>query len=462
METHPHDGHVQPAGALDIDPATGSHANTVSAPPSASAIAPPPPSTSQQRAVKTLVVAFGLLFLAFWFGVVGFGGWLLGMIGIAELLEHTGGLVESTYAVGAWAGALVLLVVVGLVLRSSTSPGDPLQRPRRRTRAAWLLVAGALSLAAVDRMGLDLPDALTTALLLGASGVFSFACAWAFVRATWRVTASIWRFGLSSAYRAGLVTATATLFLLFASPPTWVLLASGAAQSYRMLFDRESRDNRASGPTVLIGAATPVEVTLEFWWKLAEYEDADDEAANTSEEDVPSEPSRPITTAGSQAADPFARCIQELRFEGQPTEYQRAVRRLVAAGFVISADDIASDKLVDVCAQHARTDIEQLGPYYNASIGNRITDLRRRQVREQLRPTCDFDLIGQTPSYDGGVHLSEIQAVLCQLGGEEQDVIRLAVEGFTHAEVGRMLGISETAARQRLRRAREALRTRMD
>jgi RNA polymerase sigma-70 factor (ECF subfamily) len=102
---------------------------------------------------------------------------------------------------------------------------------------------------------------------------------------------------------------------------------------------------------------------------------------------------------------------------------------------------------------------QPFGAWLHRIVANAALDVtRRRKVR-------DADALPETvaspfrdPAVDGDLR-ARLDGALAQLGDRQRAVIVLHdVEGFKHAEIGRMLGIPEGTARSDLHHARAQLR----
>ena len=65
----------------------------------------------------------------------------------------------------------------------------------------------------------------------------------------------------------------------------------------------------------------------------------------------------------------------------------------------------------------------------------------------------------ETDMADGIVERQAVHEMLANLNMESRTLLILSSEGFTYAEIGQMVSLSEAAVRQRVFRARERLRT---
>ena len=88
----------------------------------------------------------------------------------------------------------------------------------------------------------------------------------------------------------------------------------------------------------------------------------------------------------------------------------------------------------------------------------------REANRQNLQVPFDLDQHGGICEFaDPDLAPDKLLAELTQLIGEDADlVIRVVVDGYTQAEAGKGLGLSEPAARKRFQRALKRLRAQVD
>lgn len=129
----------------------------------------------------------------------------------------------------------------------------------------------------------------------------------------------------------------------------------------------------------------------------------------------------------------------------------------VVAPWDLEADDLLHDALVDVLAERSLSEIDHLAAYLRRTIVNLAAGYSRRQGALRRALTRSFGAAESVqPSYPSD--MAELEA----LPARERAVLYLAeVEGYRYAEIARMLGCSEVAARKRASRARKRLRTRL-
>jgi RNA polymerase sigma-70 factor (ECF subfamily) len=102
---------------------------------------------------------------------------------------------------------------------------------------------------------------------------------------------------------------------------------------------------------------------------------------------------------------------------------------------------------------------QTFGAWLNRIVANAALDLaRRRKVRTAEELSDSIPAVFRDPA-EGGELRARLEAALAQLPDRARAVIVLHdVEGFTHAEIGEMLGIPGGTARSDLHHARQRLR----
>ena len=123
--------------------------------------------------------------------------------------------------------------------------------------------------------------------------------------------------------------------------------------------------------------------------------------------------------------------------------------------------DIVQDVLLRTLRRCDRIDVlgrDALGAYLREAVRNRIRDERRRVARHGIDAPVNREIPGVDPSPLERVISSEdeacYRAALARLRARERELIVAHVElGYTHAQLGCMIGRSSNAARMALQRA---------
>lgn len=127
----------------------------------------------------------------------------------------------------------------------------------------------------------------------------------------------------------------------------------------------------------------------------------------------------------------------------------------VVAPWDVEADDLLHDALVDVLAKRSLSEIDHLAPYLRKTIVNLAAGHSRRSgaLRRALARMAAGNDESEQPSYP-----SEMTELECLPPRERAVLYLVEVEGYRYAEIARMLGCSEVAARKRASRGRARLR----
>lgn len=162
------------------------------------------------------------------------------------------------------------------------------------------------------------------------------------------------------------------------------------------------------------------------------------------------------------ASDGDAEAFGELVWRYRDTVYTLAVR-LVGVDL---AQDVAQEALIRAWRALPRFRGEAaLGTWLHRITVNTAWTLRKRSARHDSLPLEDHDAVeddGPSPELAGelvGIR-SRLREVIDQLSPGQRSVLVLYdVYDWTHAEVARELGITQTTAKVRLHRARKRVRT---
>jgi RNA polymerase sigma-70 factor, ECF subfamily len=158
----------------------------------------------------------------------------------------------------------------------------------------------------------------------------------------------------------------------------------------------------------------------------------------------------------------LARKGDERGFAGLVRLHQRRAY-IVARSIVMThedAEDAVQEGFLHAYQALDRFDPEQaFGAWLNRIVANAALDLaRRKKVRAAEELSESIPATFRDPA-EGGELRERLEAALMQLPPRARAVIVLHdVEGFTHAEIGEMLGIPGGTARSDLHHARQKLR----
>jgi RNA polymerase sigma-70 factor, ECF subfamily len=127
------------------------------------------------------------------------------------------------------------------------------------------------------------------------------------------------------------------------------------------------------------------------------------------------------------------------------------------------ADDAVQDALLKAFLKLGQYDPKQpFGPWLMSVTANTATDRRRRRTVRQTDPLDDRFVAGG-PAPDAVTHRrrlgQRLQEALAHLPERRRmAVVLFDVEGYSHAEIGRILGLNEGTVRAEVFHARRALR----
>jgi RNA polymerase sigma-70 factor (ECF subfamily) len=152
----------------------------------------------------------------------------------------------------------------------------------------------------------------------------------------------------------------------------------------------------------------------------------------------------------------------ERGFAGLVRLHQRRAY-IVARSIVLTHEDAEDAVQEGFLRAHQALDrfdpAQTFGAWLNRIVANAALDLaRRRKVRNAEELSESIPATFRDPA-EGGELRRRLEAALAQLPERARAVIALHdIEGFTHAEIGEMLGIPGGTARSDLHHARQKLR----
>jgi DNA-directed RNA polymerase specialized sigma24 family protein len=425
-----------------------------------------PEHPSDASTISQLVfLAFGLLvFSILWAVPVAFLIWVsgsyFGSVGIAEALERTRGLAPTTYGAAFWLSVVATIAMVVLEARAMLR-GDPERRSKlvrfitRPSTAFWVLLVPTALLVRLDVRGTDVPDVLTTTLLLCSLGYLWFVLPLAMAAVAWRLTRWMWKKGAGSSFAAG---ALGMLGIAFGSCMPVMCMANdgkpgpvreeiGAA--FRRGFDRARGLDAIDGSRALMGA-------------LAEVIE-DQPKALAPAPDGPNDERKGFPFLGGSSAAPrtdaerFDECIEKLFRAGTNSIRNAKISTLVRDHSVdrAHAEDIVHDAALELCLRHARVGsepYEKLAVVFRKKVDSRLKNSYRRQ---DVRDRCAVVVSGlyYEPMPLTAYEQAAYERALCTLDEEDRQILMLHVEGHDSAAIGISLGLSAEAVRKRKSRA---------
>jgi RNA polymerase sigma-70 factor (ECF subfamily) len=145
--------------------------------------------------------------------------------------------------------------------------------------------------------------------------------------------------------------------------------------------------------------------------------------------------------------------------------YSASVRRVARAvlGDPDDADDAAQDAFLAALVKLRQYDPQRpFGPWLMRVVANAATDRRRRRTVRRVDP-LDGHLVAGGPAPDVEMQRRALgqqlrQALAALPERRRTAVVLFDVEGYSHAEIGRILGVPEGTVRSEVFHARRALR----
>lgn len=428
------------------------------------------PSGSTKRQILFLAIGL-LLFVVLWAVPLAFLLWtftsILGGVGIAELLERTRGLAPSTYGGAFWLAITLTIVMVVLEVRAMLR-----KVPERRSylirfvtrpsTALLVLFLPTLLLVRLDVRGTDVPDIITTTLLLCCLGYLWFILPLGLAAVSWRLTRWMWRMGSGSSFAAGLL---GMLGISFASCLPVVCAselddeartgeeASELGDALERGFDELEDEDLVDGSRALLVS-------------LAEV--IDERPAAASGSSVDREPTG-FPFGGERAqrdeldSKLFKECVKALFRGGANSLRNQKITAFVTRNYLDEAvaEDIVQDAVLKVCARHATIGRQ---PYANieAVFHLRAEDRRKNWVRDEARRRLCFTSVELDPlqQYAEPVYVEsqKIDAALCELDEIDRRVLVLASLDHDAKSIADELGLSVANVRQKKRRALQKIR----
>jgi RNA polymerase sigma factor (sigma-70 family) len=399
-----------------------------------------PPSLTERAAltVALLVAALGVALPGMAFL------WILAAAlttGVAsEALQRTGGLEPTTFGGGYWMamGLDVAMVLWSVARRLRGRPGP--WKPLVGLVTAYVLL---IWLAVVPDMAaiVDVPDVVTTFVLLGADALVSYVFPCMLLVLLLRGSAHLWRLGSASsaaAQRIGVAAACLGLSCL--------TLAGGVAA-----VDLEPRS--------MDEAFEELEVSLELDGVESERRMYHALSLGLGSGASPGRVSVPeVRSAFGECAE----TLSERRPDMRPV-VEQATASLIRDGLgKADAEDLAMQTLLSVCLRHANEPAANLIAYYWGALRNNSRTFLRRGYRERPGYDDEIDSYSQDLPADARLALKQelaaLRAALGELTAEDREILELHyVDGLSYATIAVRLDKSEDAVRQRAKRARTRL-----
>ncbi len=363
--------------------------------------------------------------------------WLLAAAvttGVAsEALARTGGLEPTTFGGGYWMamGLDVAVVLWSVVRRLRGRPGP--WKPLVGLVTAYVLL---IWLAVVPDMTatVDVPDVVTTFVLLGADALVSYVFPCMLLVLLLRGSAHLWRLGSASSAAAQRIgVAAICLGVSCLTLGAGVVAAPEALDELELSLEFEGVEGeRRTYEALSLGLGS---------------------SASTGRASAPE-----VGNAFGQCAETLA----ERRPNTRPV-VEQATASLIRNGLgKADAEDLAMQTLLRVCLQHAKKPAEDLIAYYWGALHNNSRTFWRRGYRAPFEYEDELISYEQDLPADGRLalkqELASFRAALGELTAKDREVLELHyVDGLSYAAIAERRRESEDAVRQRARRARARL-----
>jgi len=422
------------------------------------------PTPSGDSTTPNLVfLAFGLVsFALLWAVPAAVLVWLssmsFGSVGIAELLESTRGLAPTTYGGAFWLAIVATVAMVALeartLIRRAPERGSWLLRfITRPSTACTVLIVPTLVLVRVDTRGTDVPDIITTTLLLCCLGYVWFVLPLGIAAVAWRLTWWMWRKGVTSGFAAGVL---GTIGFVFATCTPVVCAVNDeddplepvahVSKAFGRGFDR------AKGQDAIDGSRTLMKT-------LAEVIDG---------EVNPSPPNGTTETGGRYTTDECMEELVETENDGS-SRLAKVIRKLRSAYPGLEIEDVVYWKMIDICVDEPDRNDEDLFGLLLAASRNGLADIYRhgqvvgkwKTAFASYRARCLIDARDEVEeSYEDRQHrLATAREALDTLHPDDRELI---VDHYFHqlsyAEMARRRGRSTGAVTKATNRALHTLR----
>lgn len=435
-------------------------------------------------ALQLAFLALGLLVFAVlcvlpialvtWFLSVFFGG-----VGIAELLERTRGLAPTTYGGAFWLATVFTAVMVVLEVRAMVRPAGErkLLLTRFITHPSTAMVVLALPtypLVRWDMSGTDVPDILTTTLLLCCLGYVFLVLPLGLLSVSWRLTRWLWNLGRHSGFAAGVLGAGG-LLLGTCVPVTCGAddddegTRSKAAQRIEEIGEAYERGLRgARGKDVIDGS-------LALMGSLSTVIDEKSGSSPGSGPEHARGRGFPLIS-GSEPADHLPRwaktidsewfdpCVRLLHDGGSQSLRDKKIIRFVYDFGMRrpDAEEVVDDALFETCARHSVKHYANVEAVFHQKAQSRRIN-RHRKSQRRGRSECQAAVSGAFyESTDLSLNeLLDFENALCSVEESDRELLWLVVEGHDAKEIGRRLGIGSSTVRKRKERALARLRDRL-
>lgn len=391
------------------------------------------------------------------------------MLITAEALEHTDGLDRELFG-AAWRLAWVvnLVTLAWCVVRRIATRGDPHRQPWRPLAYLWLAyLVGIWATVPADAYdAVDVPDGLTTFLLVGADGLAGLMIPLLLLLLLGRLLVILWQrarasaasyhrvVGMASAMSIGgasIVGATA----LYESPGAGGQADSALAEAIDELsLDLDVEDLQRSTYQTYVSASSAIGAERE-----------------TVHAEAPPTPAPAPSPLGIHAEpeDAFAECADRLAssVDGERAVMAQAIDHLERQWYIdrAQAEDLAMDALIKTCRSYAGNPRSWIVQTYWTAIRNESINWKARRDTQRRYAGDAGDLLrdwAQKPDpLETLLDKQKVEAgraAYWSLSDADRRIVDLRLDGHAYAEIARRTGVDPATARKRYQRALDKMK----
>lgn len=128
------------------------------------------------------------------------------------------------------------------------------------------------------------------------------------------------------------------------------------------------------------------------------------------------------------------------------------------------AEDIAAETFLALTRVKNWNAVKNQPGYLYRAAANTLVRFkyRDRRLQDQLSGDPMYELHDRSVDPPANVHAKEILGAMRSLPPKQRAVMALRIDGYSHAEIAHVLGLTEAAVRQNVSRSRQTLRTLLD
>jgi hypothetical protein len=328
---------------------------------------------------------------------------------------------------------MALLELRAIASAKKGAPGFLRSLLTRPSAGLFGLFVPTFFLVRADIKGTDVPDILTTTLLLCCLGYVYFIVPLPLLAASWRLTRWMWKIGKNSGFASG---ALGTLGLAFATCVPLVCAGSDespddeASTAAFAAFERGIKDAEGKGP---------VDGSLALLTALAED--------TTQDPPLQHAPASGVPWLGAGSKDRFDECIHTLhRDSDSKSARDQTIHYLVARGTERDlAEQIVQEALLEVCLGHAKGPYDDLTGRFrlahaNGAAQNDVAAAQRRGLLHDRGPARRSNSVPMDASPERHADALALNRALCRARRPgRQRSSAPPPNGYDAAEIGRML-----------------------